>query len=379
MSTWSEVLAERAEETDALRKMPPSTVSEIKSLGLSRILQPTRYGGMAAPLIAMSDVMIPSAAASGSTAWALAQYIMHNFMIARWSKDAQDRIWGNTPDVLVAGILIPRLGKAEPVKGGYRLSGRWPLVSGVGNADWVMLSAFAADADGEAISHYFMVPTDEVTIHDTWTAFGLKGSTSHDVEVNDLFVPDFMVSSDAHMKGQPHPGLALHDEPMYRLPIYMAFGNLLTSAVVGMAEAMLSAYRTRHRQGLGSMTGQEPPDQAINHLKLAEATASLRAAESLLAADCDEMMAYAQADRTPDEAARASYRCNAAYAGKLATESAALVWDMSGARGAYEPNPIGRAWRDMAIAGRHMTQKWDLNGIEFGRAALGLPIMNPSL
>jgi 3-hydroxy-9,10-secoandrosta-1,3,5(10)-triene-9,17-dione monooxygenase len=376
---WIETLAARAEETDALGELTPETVLDIKALGLAQILQPKRYGGAAAPLIAMADVMIPTAAASGATAWALAQYIMHDFMLARWPEEAQARIWDDTPDALVAGILIPRLGRAERVQGGYRLSGRWPLVSGVNTSDWCMLSAFAPGADGAPVPHYFMAPTAEVTILETWTAFGLKGSASNDVEVQDLFIPDFMVSSDDHLKGQDHPGLTLHEQPMYRLPLYMCFGSLLSSAVVGMAEAMLSAYGERHRAGLGSMTGQESLDQGVNHLKVAEATAALRAAQSLLAADCDEMMALAEAGVTPSELSRSGYRSNAAFAGKLATQAATILWDLGGARGSYEPNPIGRAWRDISVAGRHMTQKWDLNGIEYGRAAMGLALTNPSL
>jgi 3-hydroxy-9,10-secoandrosta-1,3,5(10)-triene-9,17-dione monooxygenase len=181
------------------------------------------------------------------------------------------------------------------------------------------------------------------------------------------------------MKGQEHPGLALHEQPMYRLPLYMCFGSLLSSAVVGMAEAMLSAYGERYRAGLKSMTGQESLDQSVNHLKVAEASAALRAAQSLLAADCEEMMALAEAGVTPSDLSRSSYRSNAAFAGKLATQAATIVWDLAGARGAYEPNPIGRAWRDISVAGRHMTQKWDLNGIEHGRAAMGLALTNPSL
>lgn len=379
MADWAPKVAGRAEETDNLGYLPAATVSEIKSLGLAQIIQPKRYGGAAAPLITMTDVMIPTAAASGSTAWALAQYIMHNFMIARFPQACQDRIWGDMPDALVSGILIPGLGKAERAQGGYILSGRWPLVTGVDTSEWVMLSAFAPGADGSKTAHYFMVPTADVTILPTWTSLGLRGSASNDVEVKEIFVPDFMVSSDDHMKGQPHPGLEMHEEAMYRLPVYMCFGNLMTSAVIGIVESMLSAYMERDRQGLRSMTRQDAPDQAVNNLKVGEIFASLRAAEGLLARNAEEIHDYADAATTPGESKRAGFRCDAAFAGKLAFEAAGLVWDLSGARGCYEPNPIGRAWRDLAVASRHMTQKWDLNSMEFGRSVRGLPLTNPSL
>lgn len=120
-------LRARGVETDTLRQLPAATVEVLRTSGLARILQPTQYGGDAAPLATMIDVLVPIAAACGSTAWALAQYIMHNYMIARWPEPAQARVWGETPDALVAGILIPRLGKAHS---GGRLSVERALAAG---------------------------------------------------------------------------------------------------------------------------------------------------------------------------------------------------------------------------------------------------------
>lgn len=371
-------VAPRAEETDALRRLPDATVADIKASGLARIMQPAHFGGDAAPPIAMVDVLLPIAAASGATAWSLAQYISHNYMVARWPEAGQRRVWSETPEALISGILIPRLGNAERVAGGYRLSGRWPLVTGSNTSDWCMLSAMVTKS-GVPHPHYFLVPIAEVTILDTWHAVGLKGSASNDVEVRDLFVPDMLVSNDDHLKGGPHAGSALHPSPIFALPAFMTFGTLLTSAVIGMVEAMLAAFLDRDRAGLRSMTGQEIGDQAVSHLKVAEATACLRAAQALIASDCDDMVAVAESGIAPDDARRTGYRSSAAFAGKLANDAAALLWDLSGARGVYHPNAIGRAWGDLTVAGRHMTQKWDLNGIEHGRVLRGLPMTNMSL
>ncbi len=374
---WAASLADRAEETDRLRGLPPETVAEIRANGLARIMQPALFGGAQASPLSMVDVLLPVAAASGATAWVLAQYISHNFMLARWPVEAQHRVWAQ-PDTLISGIFIPRLGRATRTAGGYRLSGRWPLVTGANTSQWCILTALV-EGDDRPLAHYFVVPTDALAIADNWHATGLKGSASHDVEVRDLFVEDMMVSHDDALKGGPHPGLALHDAPVFKMPTYMTFGILLTAAVLGMAEAMLAACLARDRAGLGSMTGQEMADQAVNHLKVAQATASLRAAEAMIAADCDAMMEDADSGRPADDMARTAYRSNAAFASRLATDAATLCWDMAGARGVYEPNPIARAWRDLHVTGRHVTQKWDFNGIEHGRVLRGLPMTNPSL
>ena len=61
----------------------------------------------------MIDLLVPVASACSATAWCLAQFLIHNYMIARWPKSAQDAVWTGKPDALVSGILIPLLGKAK--------------------------------------------------------------------------------------------------------------------------------------------------------------------------------------------------------------------------------------------------------------------------
>ena len=122
---------------------------------MARILQPARYGGVEAPLESMVDV-VPIGSACSATSWCLARYIMHNYMIARWPKEAQDAIWIEKPDALVSGILIPLLGKAKRVDGVAKLTGRWPIVTGVSGADWCVLSGMMEALDGgPAVESYF--------------------------------------------------------------------------------------------------------------------------------------------------------------------------------------------------------------------------------
>ena len=124
----------RVPEAVALRRLPNATCEDIRASGLARIFQPMRHGGSEAPLEAMIDILIPVGSACSATAWCLAQFPIHNYMIARWPTAAQDAIWGDQPDALVSGILIPLLGKAKRVDGSARLTGRWPFVSGIAGA-----------------------------------------------------------------------------------------------------------------------------------------------------------------------------------------------------------------------------------------------------
>jgi hypothetical protein len=102
-------------------------------------------------------------------------------------------------------------------------------------------------------------------------------------------------------------------------------------------------------------------------------------AEALLRADAGEMMELAQRDRLPSDLERSNYRCNGAFAGRLAIQAAQTVWDLIGARGAYDNNRIARIYQDMAVASRHTTMNWEVNAAEHGRTRLRLPLTNPSL
>jgi 3-hydroxy-9,10-secoandrosta-1,3,5(10)-triene-9,17-dione monooxygenase len=76
-------LRARAAEADALRQLPPQTARDLKASGIARILQPARYGGCEASFAGMVDILRTIGQGCGSTAWCLAQYIGHNFMVAQ--------------------------------------------------------------------------------------------------------------------------------------------------------------------------------------------------------------------------------------------------------------------------------------------------------
>jgi 3-hydroxy-9,10-secoandrosta-1,3,5(10)-triene-9,17-dione monooxygenase len=159
----------------------------------------------------------------------------------------------------------------------------------------------------------------------------------------------------------------------------MTFGILLSSAVLGMAQFMFEEYLTQSHDRVAFMSGREVRNYQAQQIRIGEASASLQAAEALLRADCAEIMEMSEAGRIPGDEERSNYRCNAAFAGKLAGDAAKILWDLAGARAIYDETSIGRVYRDILVASRHITQNWDVNATEHGRARLRLPLTNRSL
>src|SRR5690242_11363627 len=87
-------------------------------------------------------------------------------------------------------------GRATPVDGGYRLSGRWSFSSGSEHARWVLLGGIAPDEDGNPTDfRTFLVPAADYTVDDVWDTVGLRGTGSNDIVIEDAFVPTYRTLS----------------------------------------------------------------------------------------------------------------------------------------------------------------------------------------
>ncbi len=373
------VLRERAARCDEAGRVPEETREDLREAGLARILQPKAYGGAESHFSGMVDILNAVGSGCGSTAWCLAQYIGHNFMVSQWPERAQEDLWGVDPQSLVAGILIPHLGAAHKVRGGYRITGQWPFVSGVDACDWCILSGLVEREGREPEERYFLVPKAEFEILDTWDAMGLRGSGSKDIRADELFVPTHRTLPIRHLKGGESPGRKIHRAILYRSPSYMTFGLLISSASVGIAAGLVRDYTEHAKTRVALMSGQAHTESPTQHTRLSQAAMRVEAAQALLHRNCDEIMEVLELDRLPTDLERAKYRAAGAMAGTLAMEAGELIWDAEGGRGVYMKNPVARSYRDLCTATRHMTHSWDLNGATHGRVALGLPLGNPSL
>jgi 3-hydroxy-9,10-secoandrosta-1,3,5(10)-triene-9,17-dione monooxygenase len=373
-------LSERAEETERLRELPPATVEDIRRTGVHRVHQPARFGGAEAPLIYGLDIITEIGRGCCSTAWVLAQNVTHNLMVAHWPDKAQQEVWGGRPDALLSGILIPGVGSARRVEGGYALSGRWPFVSGVNVCDWAIFTALIPNEQGVAEDRHFLIPRPEFKIVDTWHTVGLRGTSSNDVIVEEAFVPEHRSITVEDLKGGTHsPGSEFNTATVFRCPLYAVFGLYIASAPMGAAEVVVEHYVAQAKKRIALMTGGALAQYTTQQVRVAEASAAVETARMLLRNTAEEAMGILVSGRLPTNEERTKFRSYAAYAGKLMTNAVTLVWEAGGGNVIYDSNPISRGFRDVTSANRHTTQTWDLNASMHGRVKLGLPLDNPAI
>ncbi len=374
-------LRERAARTEQLRRLPPETERDLHDAGLFRIVQPKRVGGSEFDYVALVDFAEVIGLADASVAWNLANLSSHHWMLGMFDPRAQDAIWKENADVLIASSFVFPGGRANKVDGGYVLRGRWSFSSGVSSSDWNMLAGLVStDDEADGIEYrIFLVPRRDYRIIDTWDASGLRGTGSSDVEASDVFVAEAMTLEVADLAGGPTPGSAVNPNALYTLPVFSLFPYVLSGVALGNAQACLDDYMEIARHRASTYNRARLADLQSTKIKIAEASAKIDAARLIMRSNCIEAMADARRGHIPDMAAKTRSRRDGAFSVNLCTEAVSLLFAASGARGLYTSGALQRQFRDASAINSHIAFNFDAQGTNFGRVALGLPSENLTL
>ncbi|HEV8680234.1 MAG TPA: acyl-CoA dehydrogenase family protein [Stellaceae bacterium] len=367
------VLRERAGRTEELRRMPDETIAELHDSGLFRILQPKRVGGSELPFRSIVELVSAIGRGDGSTAWVLANLAAHHWLLGMWPPQAQDEVWGESPDNLIGSALIFPRGRAKKVPGGYRLSGRWPFSSGVDPAAWNLIGAIMQDEEeGVTEPRIFLLPAKDYTIIDTWQVIGLSGTGSKDVAVEDVFVPEYRSVAVREITGGPNPGSKVNPSVLYQLPAVSLFAFCIAGVSLGIAQGAIAYFMETMRTRTSYYTGRNLADFVTLQIHLADATAITDAARAVMLSDCEEATRIVSEGGLPSLEQRARYRRDGAYAATLCTRAVDVLFQATGGGAIYARNPLQRAFRDVHAANAHYVLNWDINGALFGRVLLGL-------
>ncbi|MEE4191275.1 MAG: acyl-CoA dehydrogenase family protein [Halieaceae bacterium] len=239
------VLLQRKEQCKRERRVPDETIRDFHDAGFFKILQPEQYGGYAMDPQVFYAVGLEIAKVCMSSAWVLGVVGVHNWQIALFDERAAEDVWGEDPEVLISSSYAP-VGKVTPVEGGFRLSGRWSFSSGCEHCKWVFVGAVVPTEDAPFdMKNYrtFLVPIEDYEIVDNWDVVGLQGTGSHDVVMEDVFVPEYRSHKVVDGFNCDNPGNAVNSAPLYRMPFMQVFVRAVCTASLGALEGQLGAYQ----------------------------------------------------------------------------------------------------------------------------------------
>jgi alkylation response protein AidB-like acyl-CoA dehydrogenase len=348
------VIAARAEEIEAARRLPPDLVTELMAAGCFGMLRPRSHGGSGVDLATSMRVYEDLSRADASVGWTVAIGAGCWLDLVGLPRSTFDAVFADDPGVKVGGGIAPA-GIAVPAAGGYRVTGRWGFVSGCQHCDWIYGNCIEQGATGNGAMPPLRIAlfrVGEVEIEDTWSVSGLCGTGSHDVVVENVFVP--AERTFALLSAEP-----CLDDPLVRIPLPSPYVLQMASGAVGIAQGALDDILALATDKVPLFAGASLAANPLFQNQLGEADARLRATRALLYAAAAEAWATALARDpfTPEHRARIR------ASGVWATNTAAAVVDMAyragGGSSLYRSSPLQRRFRDVHALTQHFLVKLD--------------------
>jgi acyl-CoA dehydrogenase len=243
-------------------------------------------------------------------------------------------------------------GTLEQVEGGFRLSGRKIFASGVPAGDILMTTGVYNDPENGPTVFHIPVPlkSEGVKVLDTWKVLGMRGTGSHDIQLEGVFVPDSATKGVRRPVGKWHP--FMHTVAMVALPVFYA---AYLGTAEGARELALRLAARKKADDVTAILAGEMENQIV--------TAQLAHASLV------ELVATAKPG--PETTAAVMARRTVLVNAVIAAVQKAL--ELAGGAGFYRNTGLERAFRDVQAARYHpMPEKMQTRLT--GRVMLGLGV-----
>jgi alkylation response protein AidB-like acyl-CoA dehydrogenase len=359
-------------DTESARRLALPVVEALRKARLGRLAIPRELHGLELPTPVALEVYEMLAGAEASVGW----IVWNNTLPCFWGRfltpAARAEIFGN-PDGLYASSTRPS-GKAVVEGGGYRVTGRWSLVSGCELSEWMALRCMVEENGQPRMlqpnvpeARLIFLRRADVEILDTWHTGGLRGTGSHDVVVTDRFIARAHTCS-------PMDGSTL-DAAIGRVPIVCNMAAGYGAQLLGLGrvavDALIELSRNKPAVDPGPGLAERPAVLAA----IATAQVQIAAAREFLHARVSQLWTEAEAgQRTVNSIAAVFAAAHHAMAQGRAVVS--TMYALAGASALYTSSPLERVHRDMhAMAAHVIAQPMWLE--DTGRVALGLKTVNP--
>jgi alkylation response protein AidB-like acyl-CoA dehydrogenase len=366
----------RAAEIEAARQLPHDLVMEIANARLFKVALSEDEGGLGADILTTLQVIEEVARADGSTGWCLAMGINTFRQSAQLEPGVRRTLFHSDPVGVSAGSANPR-GRAIAVPGGYRVTGHWLFASGCMHSSLLHGACKIFDGntprlrpngDQEVRIAYFS-PKSQARIVDTWNVSGMRGTGSHDIVVDDVFVPEEHTFSALDTRARV-------TGPMNRMHGFDLAGCGFCCVGLGVARAALDAFVELAQSKIPRSAPGLLRDRVMVQAQVGEAEALLRSGRALLFDVVEEMWNTVLARDLVTEGQRSDLRMAMTHAAQNAARATHMVCVAAGTTSIFESSPLERYARDAEVVTRH-NQLQFVNYEAVGRTLLGLESNSP--
>ncbi len=355
-----------ASEADELRHLPGRVGEAFANSGLYRMSVPAAYGGEGADPTTQIRTIERISQASGSAGWNLMIGIENFGLLAPAMHTCAELL--EDPNIVLCSSTAA-VGEAREDGDGYRVSGQWPFVSGCHNAQ-----LFGATVSIGGQNAYAVVPEGDWRILDTWYVGGLRGSGSHDVVVENAYVPAKQIVAPL--------GGTRSDDPLLRFPVGARLSYNKVAVALGIAQAAIDAYAALAAGKVPRFTSRKLAKQSHAQRAMAEAVGRVTAARHALLSETESMWRKACDGEKITAHERAVYQIVCSQGVRGCNEAVDLLADAAGTSANRLDHPLERLSRDIRVVRQHATvgsqHIEDAGRLLLGEEATGLMLAMPA-
>src|SRR5438309_5343336 len=186
------------EEIEREQRLPPALVERLHAAGFYRMVIPRALGGLEVNPLTYLRVVELLAEGAGSVGWNIANNSVGQLVTLGLSDEGVDEIYARGADTVIAGTAVMGGGRAVPVDGGYRVTGRWPFGTGCQESSWMLGSFQILDGDQprrspDGTSVYWrgiFSRSEAQNVQGSWDVTGMRAPGSLDWPIDDIILQD---------------------------------------------------------------------------------------------------------------------------------------------------------------------------------------------
>ena len=334
-------IRQRRQEFEDQQFVSKDIVERFQKIGVYRAMVPKELGGDERSPAEFLQMVEAIAAADGSSGW-VASFGMNPAYLAALPVATAHKVWEQGPDVVFAGGIFPTQ-PAKRVDGGFIVNGRWKFGSGSMGAS--LIGVGIQPDNGEPLPRMAVMPAEKIRIEPNWDVIGMVGTGSHDLVVEEVFVPEEWTFVRG---GKPNI-----DSDFFRYPSLSFAAQVLSVTTAGMAREALDIVQGM-AAGRKSVTGAPNlGEREYVQIEIARAEARLRASRSFFYDTTEEVWDVIKAGEMPTKDQISLLRLSTTYLTEECAEAIRTAYQVAGMTSTYNDHPLCRIMRDSMMPTQH--------------------------
>jgi alkylation response protein AidB-like acyl-CoA dehydrogenase len=356
------VIAALSDDIERHRELPPELLQTLRDGRFFRMLQPRSIGGAELRPTSFAQVTEAIAMGDASAAWCLCQNNGCSMSAAYLAPAVAREIFGPATGILAWGPPGAPY-EAEPVDGGYRISGKWRFASGSHHATWLGAHMKIAGSGGKVRTMLF--PKSSVEMHDIWHVVGLRGTGSDEYVVDNLFVPqDHTMARDTAAERREN-GL------LYQFTSSQLYSCGFGGVAMGIARATINAILDLPASKVSRGASKPLRENNVVQSQMAQCEAKLRSARAFLHTTWDTAFQHVEETGAQTAEDRALIRLASTWAIQSSRDVVGTLYHAAGSVAIFEDHPFERRLRDIHTVAQQ-SQGRQLHYETVGQILLGL-------